>query len=97
MPSFPFPDSIEAASRAGVVAIVQPGGSRRDDEVIAACNLHRIPMVFTGASTSSISTILEKIVATKKNEVAAAYQRLPLAELSSRLCKRLRRAISWLR
>lgn len=46
---FPFPDSIEAAARAGVVAIVQPGGSRRDDEVIAACNLHRIPMVFTGA------------------------------------------------
>jgi phosphoribosylaminoimidazolecarboxamide formyltransferase/IMP cyclohydrolase len=29
---FPFPDSIEAAARAGVVAIVQPGGSRRDDE-----------------------------------------------------------------
>ncbi|MGN6137090.1 MAG: bifunctional phosphoribosylaminoimidazolecarboxamide formyltransferase/IMP cyclohydrolase, partial [Aureliella sp.] len=46
---FPFPDSIEAAARAGVVAIIQPGGSRRDDEVIAACNLHRIPMVFTGA------------------------------------------------
>ena len=46
---FPFSDSIEAAARAGVVAIIQPGGSRRDDEVIAACNLHRIPMVFTGA------------------------------------------------
>ena len=45
---FPFPDSIEAAAEAGVVAIVQPGGSRRDDEVIAACNQHRIPMVFTG-------------------------------------------------
>lgn len=46
---FPFPDSIEAASEAGIIAIVQPGGSRRDDEVIAACNKHRIPMVFTGA------------------------------------------------
>ncbi len=46
---FPFPDSIEAAAQAGVVAIVQPGGSRRDDEVIAACNRHRIPMVFTGS------------------------------------------------
>lgn len=46
---FPFPDSIEAAAQAGIVAIVQPGGSRRDDEVIAACNRHRIPMVFTGA------------------------------------------------
>jgi phosphoribosylaminoimidazolecarboxamide formyltransferase/IMP cyclohydrolase len=46
---FPFPDSIEAAAEAGVIAIIQPGGSRRDDEVIAACNDHRIPMVFTGA------------------------------------------------
>ena len=46
---FPFPDSIEAAAEAGVVAVVQPGGSRRDDEVIEACNKHRVPMVFTGA------------------------------------------------
>ncbi len=46
---FPFPDSIEAAAEAGVVAIVQPGGSRRDDEVIQACNEHNIAMVFTGA------------------------------------------------
>lgn len=46
---FPFPDSIEAAAKAGVVAIIQPGGSRRDQEVIDACNEHGIPMVFTGA------------------------------------------------
>ncbi|MEM7477641.1 MAG: bifunctional phosphoribosylaminoimidazolecarboxamide formyltransferase/IMP cyclohydrolase [Planctomycetota bacterium] len=46
---FPFPDSIEAASEAGIVAIIQPGGSKRDDEVIAACNDFGIPMVFTGA------------------------------------------------
>lgn len=45
---FPFPDSIEAAARAGVVAVVQPGGSRRDDEVIDACNEHGLPMVLTG-------------------------------------------------
>lgn len=45
---FPFPDSIEFAAKAGIIAIVQPGGSKRDDEVIAACNHHRIPMVFTG-------------------------------------------------
>ena len=45
---FPFPDSIEAAADAGVVAIIQPGGSRRDDEVIAACNELGIAMVFTG-------------------------------------------------
>ncbi|MBX3421096.1 MAG: bifunctional phosphoribosylaminoimidazolecarboxamide formyltransferase/IMP cyclohydrolase [Pirellulaceae bacterium] len=46
---FPFPDSIQAAAQAGVVAIIQPGGSRRDDQVIAACNQHRIAMIFTGA------------------------------------------------
>lgn len=45
---FPFPDSIEQAAAAGVTAIIQPGGSKRDDEVIAACNEHKIPMVFTG-------------------------------------------------
>ncbi|TWT80955.1 Bifunctional purine biosynthesis protein PurH [Planctomycetes bacterium CA13] len=45
---FPFPDSIEAAAEAGVVAVVQPGGSRRDSEVIAACNQHGIPLVLTG-------------------------------------------------
>ena len=45
---FPFPDSIHAAADAGIAAIIQPGGSRRDDEVIAACNERRIPMVFTG-------------------------------------------------
>lgn len=45
---FPFPDSIEKAARAGVAAIIQPGGSVRDDDVIAACNNHGIAMVFTG-------------------------------------------------
>lgn len=45
---FPFPDSIEHAAKAGIKAIIQPGGSVRDDEVIAACNQHGIPMIFTG-------------------------------------------------
>ena len=45
---FPFGDSIVLAARAGVTAIIQPGGSKRDDEVIAACNQHGLPMVFTG-------------------------------------------------
>ncbi len=45
---FPFPDSIHAAAQAGVVAIIQPGGSRRDDDVIAACDKHGIAMIFTG-------------------------------------------------
>jgi phosphoribosylaminoimidazolecarboxamide formyltransferase/IMP cyclohydrolase len=45
---FPFDDSIHRAAEAGVVAIIQPGGSRRDDEVVAACNQHGISMIFTG-------------------------------------------------
>ena len=45
---FPFPDSIHEAATAGVVVIIQPGGSRRDQEVIDACNQHGLPMVFTG-------------------------------------------------
>jgi len=45
---FPFDDSIHRAAEAGVTAIIQPGGSRRDDAVIAACNQHGIPMLFTG-------------------------------------------------
>ncbi len=45
---FPFRDSIDAAAEAGVKAIIEPGGSMRDDEVIAAANEHGIAMVFTG-------------------------------------------------
>jgi phosphoribosylaminoimidazolecarboxamide formyltransferase/IMP cyclohydrolase len=45
---FPFDDSIHEAAAAGVSAIIQPGGSRRDDEVIAACKKHGLPMIFTG-------------------------------------------------
>ena len=45
---FPFPDNIELAAAAGITAIVQPGGSIRDDEVIAAANSAGIAMVFTG-------------------------------------------------
>ncbi|HEX2476947.1 MAG TPA: bifunctional phosphoribosylaminoimidazolecarboxamide formyltransferase/IMP cyclohydrolase [Lacipirellulaceae bacterium] len=45
---FPFADSIEHAAKTGIAAIIQPGGSRRDNEVIAACNRHALPMIFTG-------------------------------------------------
>ncbi len=45
---FPFRDGVDAAASAGVRAIVQPGGSVRDEEVIAAANEHGVAMVFTG-------------------------------------------------
>ena len=44
---FPFPDSIDLIRQAGIAAIVQPGGSKRDPEVIAAADAAGIPMVFT--------------------------------------------------
>ncbi|PKM56300.1 MAG: bifunctional phosphoribosylaminoimidazolecarboxamide formyltransferase/inosine monophosphate cyclohydrolase [Firmicutes bacterium HGW-Firmicutes-5] len=45
---FPFPDCVEAAAAAGITAIIQPGGSMKDQESIDACNKYGITMVFTG-------------------------------------------------
>ena len=45
---FPFRDGLDAAAAAGITAVIQPGGSVRDDEVITAANEHGIAMVFTG-------------------------------------------------
>jgi phosphoribosylaminoimidazolecarboxamide formyltransferase/IMP cyclohydrolase len=45
---FPFPDGVELLTTAGVTAVVEPGGSIRDDEVIAAANAHQMAIVFTG-------------------------------------------------
>ena len=45
---FPFRDGIDAAAETGISAIIQPGGSMRDDEVIEAANEHGLAMVFTG-------------------------------------------------
>jgi phosphoribosylaminoimidazolecarboxamide formyltransferase/IMP cyclohydrolase len=45
---FPMRDGVDAAAQAGVVAIIQPGGSKGDPEVIKAANEHKIAMVFTG-------------------------------------------------
>ncbi len=45
---FPFRDGVDAAAQAGAVAVIQPGGSMRDEEVIAAANEHGMAMVFTG-------------------------------------------------
>ncbi|MGD8607373.1 MAG: bifunctional phosphoribosylaminoimidazolecarboxamide formyltransferase/IMP cyclohydrolase, partial [Myxococcales bacterium] len=45
---FPFPDGIEAAAKVGITAVVQPGGSKGDDAVIAAADAADMAMVFTG-------------------------------------------------
>jgi phosphoribosylaminoimidazolecarboxamide formyltransferase/IMP cyclohydrolase len=45
---FPFRDGIDSAAKAGIRAAIQPGGSKNDPEVIAACNEHGIAMIFTG-------------------------------------------------
>jgi len=45
---FPFRDGIDVAAKAGVTAVVQPGGSIRDEEVIKAADEHNMAMIFTG-------------------------------------------------
>jgi phosphoribosylaminoimidazolecarboxamide formyltransferase/IMP cyclohydrolase len=45
---FPFRDGIDNAAAAGITAVIQPGGSIRDEEVIAAADEHNIAMIFTG-------------------------------------------------
>ena len=45
---FPFPDCVEIADKAGIKAVIQPGGSIKDKDSIAYCNEHNIAMVFTG-------------------------------------------------
>ena len=45
---FPFRDGIDAAAQAGITSVIQPGGSMRDEEVIAAANEANMAMVFTG-------------------------------------------------
>ena len=45
---FPFPDNVENAAKVQIAAIVQPGGSKKDSEVIATADKHGIVMVFTG-------------------------------------------------
>jgi phosphoribosylaminoimidazolecarboxamide formyltransferase/IMP cyclohydrolase len=45
---FPFRDGIDTAAEAGISAVIQPGGSMRDDEVIAAADEPGMAMVFTG-------------------------------------------------
>ena len=45
---FPFPDGVELAARAGITAIIEPGGSKRDEDAIKVANEYNIAMVFTG-------------------------------------------------
>ena len=52
---FPFRDGLDALAKAGATAVVQPGGSKRAGEVIAAANEHGIAMVFTSKDISDIN------------------------------------------
>ena len=45
---FPFPDCVEIAHKAGITAVVQPGGSIKDGESVAYCDAHGVVMVTTG-------------------------------------------------
>ena len=45
---FPFPDCVEIAHKAGIISVIQPGGSIKDKESIDYCNYNNLSMVFTG-------------------------------------------------
>jgi phosphoribosylaminoimidazolecarboxamide formyltransferase / IMP cyclohydrolase len=45
---YPFRDGVDEAAKAGAAAVIQPGGSIKDEEVIAAANEHDMAMIFTG-------------------------------------------------
>jgi phosphoribosylaminoimidazolecarboxamide formyltransferase/IMP cyclohydrolase len=45
---FPFPDCVELAHKAGITAVIQPGGSIKDKDSIEYCNTNGVSMVFTG-------------------------------------------------
>ena len=45
---FPFPDCVEIAHKAGITAVIQPGGSIKDKESVDYCNAHNLSMVMTG-------------------------------------------------
>jgi phosphoribosylaminoimidazolecarboxamide formyltransferase/IMP cyclohydrolase len=45
---FPFPDCVEIADQAGITAVVQPGGSIKDQESVAYCDEHQMAMILTG-------------------------------------------------
>ena len=53
---FPFPDSIEPLAKAGIAAVIQPGGSKNDQAVISACNASNVPMIFTGAPLQALTS-----------------------------------------
>jgi phosphoribosylaminoimidazolecarboxamide formyltransferase/IMP cyclohydrolase len=58
---FPFRDGLDVLAEAGATAVIQPGGSMRDEEVIAAADEQGIAMVFTGAATSVTDHDTEEI------------------------------------
>jgi phosphoribosylaminoimidazolecarboxamide formyltransferase/IMP cyclohydrolase len=45
---FPFRDGVDEIAKAGATAVIQPGGSVKDEEVIAAADEHKLAMIFTG-------------------------------------------------
>ena len=60
---FPMPDTVEEAAKAGVTAIIQPGGSIKDADSIAAADQAGMAMVFTGYDTSDIEIIEFEVIA----------------------------------
>ena len=83
-PSFRFADGLIAAADAGATCAIQPGGSVRDNEVIAAANERDIAMIFTGAGISGTraNLPLSEILVTSRPGQQSRQRRARRAELS---------------
>ena len=66
---FPFPDGVEEAGKAGATAVIQPGGSVRDADVIAAANKLGMAMVFTGSAALPPLELVWEIFSRKRRAI----------------------------
>ena len=74
---FPFRDGLDALAKAGATAVVQPGGSLRDSEVIAAADEHGMAMVFTGKRALSDIDLARGRGARARTRCSAGYRSMP--------------------
>ena len=76
---FPFPDGVEEAAKQGVTAVIQPGGSVRDDEVIAAADRLDSRWCSPASGTSAIDHCRAAVVAAQSSGTAPCGSRIPLS------------------
>ena len=84
---FPFPDGIQVAAQAGVTAIIQPGGSIRDEMAIEVADRHHLAMVFTGRTALPTLMAIGSL-SRRARRVGRSERSLTHLEVRSRPCAR---------